>query len=77
MNSIELYVLDRFEGDFAICENRKSGEIKNIDRAKIPKDAKEGDVLRLENGIYEIDKDETENIRERIKKKMERFKNWK
>lgn len=37
-------IIDRFEGDFAVCEN-KNREMINIERKLIPKDAREGDIL--------------------------------
>lgn len=50
--------IDRFEGNFAICVDDDENIIK-IKRTKIPKKAKEGDVLKVLNGVYEIDDKET------------------
>ena len=55
-------VIDRFEGDYAVCE-ADNGEIINILRKEIPKDAKAGDWLKADNGVYLVDKAITEEKR--------------
>ena len=50
--------IDRFEGDFAICEN-ENGLFENIKKTAIPKTAKEGDILRNNSKDYVVDEDET------------------
>ncbi len=57
-------VIDRIEGDFAIIE-AASGKLFKMPKALLPKDAKEGDVL-----VIEVDKEETEKKKEKIKNKM-------
>lgn len=57
-----LFSLDRYEGDYAICENRTTGEMFDIPRLKITPYAKEGDILKLENNTYTIDLDETRKV---------------
>ena len=49
-----LYIIDRFEGDFAVCENYNIDEdsvikIENIKKELIPEDAKEGDIIVVNN----------------------------
>lgn len=51
--------IDRFEGDFAICEDENLKIVK-IDRKKIKSRAKEGDVLKFNNNFYIVDFDKTE-----------------
>lgn len=64
------YVIDRFEGDYAVCEDENK-EIINIERTKIPSEAKEGDVLvQIENGIC-LDIDETNRRKENIQRLMD------
>lgn len=63
-------IIDRFEGNFAVCEN-KNGEMVDIDKSKLPKEAKEGSVLIIKGDKIEIDYDETENKKNRIKKLMD------
>lgn len=60
-------VIDRFEGNYAVCE-KENGEIINIEKDKIPNEAKEGDVLVIENNGIIIDKEETEKRKEEMKK---------
>lgn len=62
----QLYVIDRFEDDLAVCEH--DGGMVNIPRAALPKGAAEGDALILENGVYLPDRDETERRREEIRR---------
>ena len=54
------YSLDRYEGNYAICENRATGDLKNVLKSEIPVQAKDGDILKFENGIYKIDILETQ-----------------
>lgn len=61
------FSIDRFEGDFAICENKETNEIINIHRSLIPENCKEGDILKLENGVYIIDKVSTNTEQNEIK----------
>lgn len=49
-----LFVLDRYEGNFAVCENQSTGEMFDIPRLKVTPYAKDGDVLILKDGVYQI-----------------------
>ena len=40
------YIIDRFEKNFAICEDLKTGEVVNIKLKNISNIAKEGDLLK-------------------------------
>ena len=42
---MQKYIIDRFEGDFAVCENYDTEEIIDILKEKLPNDAKEGDII--------------------------------
>ena len=66
----EIFVIDRIENNIAVCENRSTGKMTEIEISKLPKDIKEGAVLKYENGEYKIDIEEQKNIEERIKEKM-------
>lgn len=66
-----LLTVDRFEGDMVVLEDRKSNKMINVKREDLPSDIKEGDILKMINGKYFIDKDFTQEISERIKKKMD------
>lgn len=71
----EKYTIDRFEGKFAICENRDSGEMVKIERIKLPSNIKEGTIIKKINNEYIEDIKETEEISKRIKKKMDNLWN--
>ncbi len=56
------YAIDRFEGDFCVCQNLQTEQIENIPRQAVPKEAEEGDVLRKTEDGYAIDKEKTNEI---------------
>ena len=59
--------LDRFEGDYAICEDDAQRR-HEIHQSKLPTNAKPGDILTLSSdGILSIDKAETAKRQARIK----------
>lgn len=62
-----MLVIDRFEGDFAVCED-ENGEMKNIPIPMLPENAKEGSIIVMINNSYVVDENETKNRLERIKK---------
>ncbi len=72
--STPMYTLDRFEGEFAVLENRNTKEMLDIHVSDIPSNAKEGDILKLSNGSYVVDYEETRAVSERIRKKMNNLK---
>lgn len=50
--------IDRFEGHYAICE-KENREMIDIKRSAIPVEAKEGDVLNIEDNIITVDLEKT------------------
>ncbi|MBQ2938640.1 MAG: DUF3006 domain-containing protein [Clostridia bacterium] len=72
LDAIEEYTIDRFEGNMAIIEDRKTGKMKNIEKVKIPEECKEGDIIKCINGKYILDKEETKRIEDEI---QEKYKN--
>ena len=67
----EILIVDRIEGDIAVCENRSNGVMINIQLSKLPAETKEGMVIRYFDGKYSIDSEEQDNIENRIKDKMD------
>ena len=61
-----MLIIDRFEGDYAVIE--VNDEFINIPKSTIPKEAKEGDVLR-----FIIDSDETAKRKQRITGLMDKL----
>lgn len=53
------FVLDRFEEGFAVIISLDSDEEKNIDRQLLPLEAKEGDILRLIDNKWAVDREKT------------------
>lgn len=51
----EKYIVDRFEGNYAICENQQTGNMENILKSELPLEIQEGMNLKKENGIFKID----------------------
>ena len=66
--------IDRFEGDFAVCEKYDRGMI-NVRKDKIPESAKEGDVLVIEEDSISVDTKGTLDRKKRINKLMDNL--WK
>ena len=71
----EILVIDRFEDNLAICENRETKEKVEIDIYKLPNNIKEGSVIKLENGQYVIDEEKQQEIEKRIEEKMKNIWN--
>ena len=69
------YTLDRIEENVAVLENRETREMLNVDKKVLPKEAKEGDVLKYSNGTFKIDKKETKAVEDRVIDKANRL--WK
>jgi hypothetical protein len=61
--------IDRFEGDFAVCE-RPDKTMINIQNSKLPNNAKEGDILLIKGDRIEINSDETAKRKKNIEKLM-------
>ena len=64
-----VYIIDRFEGNYAVCENRETKEMKNINIYELPEEINEGDVLRYKNNEYVLDTELKNEIEEKIKEK--------
>lgn len=61
----ELLIIDRFEGDHAVCE-REDRTTVDIARAELPRKARVGDVLRWEADSWRVDATGTATRRKRI-----------
>ena len=63
-------VIDRFENNFAICED-DFGTFIQIPKSELPKNVKEGDILKKNsNGIWETDEKEKAAILEDNSKRL-------
>ncbi|MCB2297823.1 DUF3006 domain-containing protein [Clostridium tagluense] len=63
-------IIDRFEGNYAVCEKEDRNTI-NISKDKTPPGAKDGDVLNIINDVITIDIEETEKRHKEIEKLTE------
>lgn len=71
LNDTNTYVIDRFEGDIAICENRDTKEILKINKKDLPKDVVEGTIIKQINSKFEKDIILQKEISNRIRAKMD------
>ena len=71
----EELVIDRFEENIAICEDRKTGNKKEIQKEYLPDGVKEGSIIKQENGKYVHSKELQEETQKRIEDKMNKI--WK
>lgn len=71
LNAIEEFSVDRFEEDIAVIQNRKNGEMINVNKNELPEGIKEGSILKKVNGRYIFDEEKTKKVEEEIKNKMD------
>lgn len=67
-------ILDRYEKTYAICEDLSTGKILEIPKSKIDSNAKDGDILKLENHAYVLDYEKTKIRKEKIETFFEELK---
>ena len=63
-------IIDRFEGTYAVCE-KEDRTMMDIKRSNLPSEAKEGDLLSIDNNIITIDIKGTERRLRDIEKLTE------
>jgi metallophosphoesterase superfamily enzyme len=67
-------IIDRFEGDYAVCE-REDRKMINIEKRRLPEGVKEGDAMIINGDVIKIERQETNQKKEEIKKLMDEL--WK
>ena len=68
-------IVDRYEGQFTICEEPKEKKFFAIETSEMPKDAKPGTVIVIsDDGIISVDLEETKRRAERILNKQNKAK---
>lgn len=65
------FIIDRFEGEFAVLEKEEGGTF-DVPRSKI-QDAKAGDIVVFDNDIYIVDIEETKKRKKLIAEKMKKL----
>ena len=66
--------IDRFEEDYAVCEDAQGLNQRLIHRGELPENAKEGDTLVYTNNQWRIDTDTTNARQQRINDIFNRIK---
>ena len=69
------FAVDRIEDNIVVLQKLDTKEIIEIEKCKLPFMISDGTVLKLEDGIFLLDTSSEEEIRNRIREKMERLKN--
>ena len=64
------YVIDRFEGRFAVLE-AENGEFTGVERARLPDQAREGSVVVHSLGQFTLDEPATQARRARMREKLD------
>lgn len=65
--------VDRFEGEYALCEEHSACGIVHIPLVELPDGVREGDLLAFTDGRYVVDQEATERLRKRILEKQNRL----
>ena len=65
------YIIDRFEEEYVVCENSETLKMENIEKSKVPSEARKGDVLVLIDGEYLLDIYKTEERKRIIHQKTQ------
>ncbi len=65
-----MLILDRFEGDYAVCEC-EDGTLIYIARHLIIESVREGDVLDSWEDMFAPNKAQTDKLKGRVRKKMD------
>lgn len=69
------FVIDRFEGEYAVLENIETQEMSNVMKSELPDDVSEGCILFFDGQRYSLDIEFTQNRRQVILSKFEKLKN--
>lgn len=62
------FIVDRFEGNFAVCEQINSNNFFNIPKSKLKNNIKPGDVIYLKGDFYTVNQELTKKNYEKSKK---------
>jgi len=60
--------IDRFEGEYGICQDLDTKEIVRCKKNSLPPEAEEGDVLAYRDGSIIVDRELTQKRRAQIQK---------
>ncbi len=68
------YTVDRIESGIAVLEGIENGDVISIELSCI-EGAKEGDIVRFDDGVYTVLVDETAQLKLSIRERFDRLKN--
>ena len=68
------WVIDRFEEGWAVLENCETTECEDFPRSEMPKGAKAGSTVYIQDGQWCIDHEDTAARRKRIMEKFNKIK---
>ena len=63
----KFFSIDRFEEDFAVCEDLETGKMVNIEKFLLPENVKESSIIKCKDGKFILDFEETSKKQEEIK----------
>ena len=67
------YIVDRIEGDFAVCECQETGDMVDIPKKLLPKGLREGRIIKKEGEVYTIDHEATKQRRKYMEEKTQKL----
>lgn len=65
------WIVDRFEGGFAVCQNAATKAMRDVPRAELPEGVREGTSLVLRDGAWALDPADEAARAERIRRLMD------
>ena len=70
LDAVESFTVDRIEENIVVLEDRKTNKMYDIEKNMLPEEIKPGDIIKKVNGKFFVDEIETQEVEERIQKKM-------
>lgn len=70
LDAVESFTVDRIEENIVVLEDRKTKKMYDIEKNMLPEEIKSGDIIKKINGKFFVDEIETQEVEERIQKKM-------
>ena len=68
-----MLIVDRFEGEYAVCEDSETLRTRNIPKVLLPKGLQEGDCILQQGDNYVIDGAETLRRRQKARELLEKL----
>ena len=65
-----MYTVEKIEKNIVTLEERRTKKIFDIEKERLPRDIKEGDILDIKNEEYIINKELTNKLKKQIRNKF-------